>query len=274
MLYHIIIVDYVILYHTCVQEQFGIASDGKAGGLEHGGQRRFTTVLILYYICYVNRNNFQTYTINEHTMNNHMLAVGVKYYTPEIPKVNIHLKLPLNIHWTIPLKQRQRHFTTRKLGWYGWKPSSSLNLSIPVCRVHHPIRIRQHILYRALWADSISVPPLHYGQLSPIRSEKFQSGRVSNPRTVAGLDLSIITLWKFNPEMWAQLRVQSSRVRTHRPHFGALKGGHARAIPGPAAPGLLTLRRNTDWFRLNGSPKWTCSSMYDVKYGTLHVAYK
>ena len=52
----------------------------------------------------------------------------------------------------------------RKGGWYGWKSSSSSNLSIRVFRAHTPLEIRQAILYRAVRADSISInrtlPPI------------------------------------------------------------------------------------------------------------------
>ena len=47
--------------------------------------------------------------------------------------------------------------TTRKGGWYGWKPSSSSNCSIRAFRAYYLIEVRQTIICRAIRADSISI---------------------------------------------------------------------------------------------------------------------
>ena len=59
-----------------------------------------------------------------------------------------------------PAESACRAFSTRLMfregGRYGWKPSSSSNVSIRVVRAYYLIGSKQTILYRASRADSIS----------------------------------------------------------------------------------------------------------------------
>ena len=96
----------------------------------------------------------------------------------------------------------------RKRGWYGWKPSSSSNLSIRVVQAYCLIEIRQAIIYRAIRADSISIdsiiPPTVCGcelatceQRHPILTSLFCKLCHFTSRDIYAQDLSLRLLRKF-----------------------------------------------------------------------------
>ena len=120
----------------------------------------YVTIYIYIYICIWIYAYIHTYMYNDNKINNIIciytyMCVYIYIYTHtsnttkhnETNNTNQHwpdLGVGVRIHRTCRPHARSM---TRKGGWYGWKPSSSSNLSTRVFRVYPPIESRQTASY-------------------------------------------------------------------------------------------------------------------------------
>ena len=107
-------------------------------------QRRLAQVDYNYYSNY----NILYYTTLYFTrLSYNILCCTILYYTI----------LYYTILYYSRVSKKSGRRTSRKGGRYGWKPSSSSNVSIWACRAYPLIEIRQHGSCRAIRGDGMSV---------------------------------------------------------------------------------------------------------------------